>query len=77
MRKVFKSGSYSKTMFSIHEVYYEDGVAFSCTQESVGSCGDNLEELKEDIESFKQALDKPVLDYETLEVIENFLKKPT
>jgi len=54
-------------MFTIHEVYYNDkGGITSISQDPMGPSGDTLEELKDDMEYFLQALDMPVLKKEEI-----------
>lgn len=51
----------------IHEVYYNtkgDPIAF--TENSCSPCGDSMEELIDDLEYFKDALELPVFDYDKL-----------
>jgi len=51
---------------SIHEVYYNNkGRATLWSQDPLPPIGDSLKELKRDIKFYKQALDKPVLDFKT------------
>lgn len=48
--------------FVIREVLYDsDGSIVACTQDSVEPFGESLEELAQDIEWFKEALNKSVL----------------
>ena len=56
--------------FAIHEVHYEGVVPVSRTVNSVGATGNDLEDLKGAMELYHQALDRPVLDYETLKELE-------
>ena len=59
-RVILKDGQYA-----IHEVFYNDqGEAWTCTEDPVGVAGDTLAELAEDLEHYRQALDRPVLAYE-------------
>jgi hypothetical protein len=54
-------------MFTIHEVSYNDkGDITSISQDPMGPSGDTLEELKDDMEYFLQALDMPVLKKEEI-----------
>lgn len=64
-RVLVKEGQYN-----IHEVYYDDdGNPEAFTEDSVGPSGGSLEELKEDVRYFSEALSLPVLDYNELEKI--------
>lgn len=48
--------------FTIHEVHYNNkGDITSVSQEPMGPSGNTLDELKDDLEYFLQALDLPVL----------------
>ena len=48
--------------FTVHEVHYNDkGDIISISEEPMGPSGETLEELKDDMEFFLQALDRPVL----------------
>ena len=54
-------------MFTIHEVSYNDkGDITSISQDPMGPSGDTLEELKDDMEYFLQALEMPVLKKEEI-----------
>jgi len=54
--------------FAIHEVYYtEDEQPSAYSESEVSPWGETLEELEEDMEHFKQALLRPVLDIEELD----------
>jgi hypothetical protein len=54
-------------MFTIHEVYYNDNCDItSISQDPMGPSGDTLEDLKDDMEYFLQALDMPVLKKEEI-----------
>lgn len=56
--------------YAVHEVYYDKkGKPTGATQDEVGPCGETLEQLKAELEMFARALDKPVLDYETLQEV--------
>lgn len=58
--------------FAIYEVYYkDDGTPRSCSAEPVEPRGETLEELKKDLQWQLEALNKPVLCYETLDLIED------
>jgi len=49
-------------MFTLHEVYYnEEGDITSVSKDPMGPSGETLEELKDDMQYFLQALDRPVL----------------
>ena len=48
--------------YAIHEVYFDaEGRITGCTEEEVSPFGESLEELREDLEAYKKALDLPVL----------------
>jgi hypothetical protein len=57
-RVTIKDGCYG-----IHEAYYEDGKPHSITQNEMSPHGDTLDELKDDLQKFLEALDKPILHY--------------
>ena len=49
-------------MFTIHEVHYnEKGGIVSISEDPMGPSGDTMEELKDDMQYFLLALDRPVL----------------
>ena len=54
----------SVEIYAIHEVYYTSGDARATTVQPCWPQGETLEELKEDFEWYRKALEKPVLDYE-------------
>ncbi len=55
--------------FTVHEVHYNDkGAIISISEDPMGPSGETLEELKADMEYFLQALDKPVLRKEEIEL---------
>ena len=58
--------------FGIHEAYYDKGKSkpHSVTQESIEPFGETLEELQRDFLMMADALTRPVLDYETREVVD-------
>ena len=57
--------------YGIYEVYYDNkDKPEGWTQDSVPPVGDSLKELKDDFKFYKQALDKPILDYKTGKEIE-------
>jgi hypothetical protein len=54
-------------MFTIHEVHYNDkGDITSISEDPMGPSGETLEELKDDMQYFLQALDSPVLKKEEI-----------
>jgi hypothetical protein len=55
--------------YAIHEVYYDpDGNVAACTENPVAPYGESLDELIEDVESYRRALNLPVIDYDTVGV---------
>ena len=50
--------------FGIHEVYYRNGEPSMTTVDPMKPQGETLDELKEDVQHFLAALDKPVLNFE-------------
>jgi hypothetical protein len=61
-RVILKSGGYA-----IHEVYYdEEGEPWTCTEDPVCPEGDTLEALREEMEYYRLALERPVLEYADL-----------
>lgn len=55
--------------YEIRQVYYEDGVAVSCGDGSYAPYGETPRELRKDLKMMKKALEKPILDYNTLKEI--------
>ena len=52
---------------SIHEAYYrDDGSVRAITEDPVGVHGSTMEELVDDSNAYFRALDKPVLDYDSI-----------
>lgn len=49
--------------YLIREVFYDNGALVGCTESAVEPMGESLEELAQDIESFKDALKLPVLTF--------------
>jgi len=57
--------------YQIHETYYDtDGKIMCYSDDGIKPYGETVPELKDDLLYMIKALDKPVLDYETLEEIE-------
>jgi hypothetical protein len=52
--------------FGIHEVYYTDGEPSMVTVDAMDPHGETFEELKQDLEWYQRALEKPVLNYEDI-----------
>ncbi len=54
--------------FTVHEAHYnEKGDIISISEEPMGPSGETLGELKDDMEYFLQALNRPVLRKEEIE----------
>lgn len=70
VRKTFLIGEETEYRYEIHEVYYREGKPSMTTVEAMDPHGETIDNLREDLEWMKRALDKPVLDYETLEEID-------
>jgi hypothetical protein len=49
-------------VYAIHEVYYEDDVPVSMAVDPSCPQGETIEELREDLEHYRTALDKPILE---------------
>lgn len=55
------------TILCIHEVYYDENANITAFSENpVYPRGETTEELSKDLENYKKALNKPVLDLEEL-----------
>jgi hypothetical protein len=68
-RVVRHVGADSNQSYAFHEVYYRDEVVQTISEESVCPSAETIEELMADFERMKEAFDKPVLDFETLQPI--------
>jgi hypothetical protein len=69
--RVIKKEILGEDSFTIHEVYYDlDGKPYLVTENACYPAGETIEELKEDFEHYKSALDKPVLNYSDFEQLE-------
>jgi hypothetical protein len=54
-------------MFYIHEVYYNSkGEITSISEDPMYPCGENIDELRSDMEHFLQAFSRPVLKKEEI-----------
>lgn len=67
----FKAYGKDEEVFRIYEVYYSDKEdnhkPFTTTKNPCYPQGETLGELKEDLEAYSEALDRPVLDMEYFE----------
>jgi len=52
--------------FCIHEVYYENDIPTSTTTDSAAIYGQSLEDVQDTLEMYKNATEKPVLNYEDI-----------
>lgn len=57
---------YEDGTVGLHEVYYEDSKPFGCTERAVGACGDDEEELRDDLMRMLWGSTFPVLDYDSI-----------
>jgi hypothetical protein len=65
--RVMKKRIKGEDVFEIHEVYYHpDGRIHTWSEDPVILYGETPEELKQDILRQSRALERPVLDYDTL-----------
>jgi len=53
--------------FSIHEIFYTDGIPDACTESPVGVVGDSLADLSQTLKWMRKALRKPILNYADFE----------
>ena len=53
--------------FSIHEVFYTDGIPDMCTEDPVGVVGDSLADISQTLKWMRKALRKPILNYADFE----------
>ena len=49
--------------YAVHEVYYADGVATTCSLEPIQIMGDDLSDLRGELNLMAEAFSKPVLAY--------------
>ena len=56
-----------ETLFGIHEVYYEDGVPWTCTVFPVAVDGENLADLVQTLDWMRKCLRQPLLAYADFE----------
>ena len=69
VRKILSGEGYTTTQYGIHEVYYDDDhVPASCTINPVTPYGESEDELAQDVRHYASALEKPVLDYDSIGV---------
>jgi len=54
-------------MYAVHEVYWDDGGAYSITEDPVAALGDTFEEAKDDYRLMAEAFRKPVLEWSDFE----------
>ena len=62
IRSVLGKGEDQEITFGIHEVYYENDEPRWVSAEPDGIVSDSVEDLEKQLEYFKAALSKPVLD---------------
>lgn len=65
-RIVMKNDSYGIS-YGIHEVFYENGVPYSISENPVAPFGEDLEELETSFKLMKEAFKKDILDYSSFE----------
>jgi hypothetical protein len=53
--------------YGVIEVYYDEANNIKSYTDFIPVCGDSLEEVKADLERFRQALEKPIVLEEDLE----------
>lgn len=64
---------FDEYFYEIHEIYFnENNEITGITEQPSYPIGDSLEELKERLEHYSSALEKPVIDFESLK-FEDFL----
>lgn len=55
---------YDDGSLGLHEVYYDvAGRAVTCTEDTVDVVGDDLVELRAELEMMLRALDEPIMEY--------------
>lgn len=50
--------------YNIHEVYYENDIPHSCTEDPCSPWGETAAEFRSDIDAMLKAFDLPVLEYD-------------
>ena len=71
LRRIGGEGMTHYYMFAVHEVYYDDlGFVDGWTEMPDAPFGDTLDELRADYRMMAEALELPVLDYETGKEVE-------
>ncbi len=64
VRRVLKGHNYTEDEFAVYEVYYDaQDKPTSCSTDPPAPHGETLEELQADLERYREALVKPVLQY--------------
>ena|SRR2546421_10836271 len=75
VRRVYHHGKQDEVVYSIHEAHYrEEGKGSGpcdITMNPTDVSGESVDDLKWTLEHMLKALDKPVLDYDTREEIED------
>jgi len=51
-----------EAFLGIHEVFYKDGVPDLCTEDCIGVCGEDIEELAQTLAWMQKALSQPILE---------------
>ena len=57
---------YSDGTLGIHEVFYEGGKAWGCTESPVGVVGDDESELRGELLNMLYSTAQPILDYDSI-----------
>lgn len=56
-----------ETWYGIYEVYYDSsGRPIACSESPAEPAGETVEELRSDVRRFSEALEEPVLDYDSI-----------
>ena len=63
VKKITETGH---AFFGIHEVFYEKGNAYMCTDDPVAIISEEPKELRQTLRWMKKALRKPILNYEEI-----------
>lgn len=62
--RVVKRTYEDEEWYAVHEIYYDGDKPWGITTEPSAPGGETIEELKEELDRFRKALNKPVLNYE-------------